>query len=97
LPSLSRLQEAYDPKDFTVLIIHIGGPRSHVAEFVDFHGYSLRTLVDEDKRVTRTYGVLFTPTHVIIDKRGQVVGRSVGPKPWDSEAAHRLVKLLMAQ
>jgi copper chaperone CopZ len=37
--------------------------------------------------VNRRYGVPFTPTTFLIDRKGMIVGHTMGPKAWDSAQA----------
>jgi len=55
-------------------------------------GYAAPVLLDRSGDVTgRLYGVWGTPTSYLIDRQGRLVGRAVGPHPWESPAARTLL------
>jgi hypothetical protein len=47
--------------------------------------------------VSERYGVQFIPTTYRIDGAGRMVGRTVGPKAWNSEEAKDLMLSLIDQ
>ena len=55
----------------------------------------LLTLLDEKGRLSDALGVLFTPTHFVVDPAGRVVGASFGAKNWADPAAEKLFRSLM--
>ena len=52
--------------------------------------------LDEDAAVARAWRVSSTPTVFLLDRRGRVVGRTVGAKPWSSPAGRALFTALLA-
>lgn len=53
-------------------------------------------LLDEDASVARGWRVTSTPTVFLIDRRGRVVGKAIGTKPWASPAGRALLAALLA-
>jgi len=53
-------------------------------------------LLDEDASVARSWRVTSTPTVFLIDRRGRVVGKAIGAKPWASPAGRALLAALLA-
>ena len=53
-------------------------------------------LLDEDASVARSWRVTSTPTVFLIDRRGRVVGKAIGTKPWASPAGRALLAALLA-
>jgi len=43
----------------------------------------------------RVYGVFGTPTVYFVDRQGNLVGRLVGARDWESPAARKLVEELL--
>jgi hypothetical protein len=63
-----------------------------VRRTVQERGYTAPVLLDRSGDVTgRSYGVWGTPTSYLIDRHGRLVGRVVGPRPWESPAARTLL------
>lgn len=55
----------------------------------------LLTLLDDKGRAAEDLGVLFTPTHFVVDPAGRVIGASFGAKNWADPAAEKLFRSLM--
>ena len=63
-----------------------------VKRTVEERGYIAPVLLDRSGEVTgKVFGVWGTPTAYLIDRQGRLVGRIVGPRPWDSPAARTLL------
>ncbi len=52
-------------------------------------------LLDDRLEVSQTYGVRATPMTLIVNKRGHVVARVIGPRPWADPEFQRLFKELI--
>lgn len=52
-------------------------------------------VVDRTGEVARTYGVRFTPTHFLVDRRGVVRAGGSGSQDWSAPAAHAAVRFLL--
>jgi thiol-disulfide isomerase/thioredoxin len=66
------------------------------AQFVAAHGIGLPIAVDAHDKVHQRYGIRALPTTYLIDRQGKIVGRIVGSRDWNSAAAQRLIKGLLA-
>jgi hypothetical protein len=59
-------------------------------------GYTAQVLLDESGDITgRVYGVFGPPTVYFVDRRGNLVGRLVGARDWESPAARKFVEQLL--
>ena len=59
-------------------------------------GYVAPVLLDQSGKVTgEVYGVWGTPTAYFINRRGQLVGHTVGPRDWESPASRQFVLALL--
>ena len=59
-------------------------------------GYTAQVLLDESGDITgRVYGVFGPPTVYFVDRRGNLVGRMVGARDWESPAARKFVEQLL--
>jgi peroxiredoxin len=54
-------------------------------------------LLDSKNDVTADYGVSHVPMTFIVNKRGQVVARVVGPRPWASPEFQRLFEEMISE
>jgi hypothetical protein len=76
--------------------VDIQEPRAKVADWVRTHGTSVPVALDADGQVARQYEVTVTPTVVLLDRDGTLVGKALGTKPWTSPAGRALLRALTA-
>ena len=79
-----------------VWAVNIKEPRSHVAPWVKEKGLTMPVLLDADGAVTQAYRVTGTPTLVLVDRAGGLVGRAVGPRDWLGDKGRALFAALLA-
>jgi len=94
MPALARLEAELGGDDFRVVAISIdrkGMPA--VNSFYKKHKIEgLEPFVDTKNAVPRKLRVVGLPTTVLIDRRGNEIGRLVGGAEWDSPEAIRLIR-----
>jgi hypothetical protein len=71
--------------------------RDKVAPFMDKHQLQFTALMDRDGAVSARYKLRGLPTTYLIDCRGNVVGWSIGPQEWTSEAVRTLLTALLSE
>ena len=81
-----------------MLLVGFRESPDHVRRTVAERGYTAPVLLDESGDVTgRVYGVFGPPTVYFIDRRGHLLGRSVGPRSWDAPPVRAFIDALLAQ
>lgn len=97
LPSVNKLYTDLRKKGFEVLLINFREPPELVKRTVkERGGYTAPVLIDGSGEVTGArYGVWGPPTAYFVDRRGQLVGRVVGPRDWSTPAARAFVQALL--
>ena len=94
MPALARLEAELGGDDFRVVAISIdrqGMPA--VNRFYKKYGIEgLEPFVDTKNAVPRKLRVVGLPTTVLINRRGEEIGRLVGGAEWDSPEAVRLLR-----
>ena len=95
LKSLERLQARF-PNDLAVYFVALDGRgEKDVKPFLEKHGFRVATLIDPRMAVAREHGIRWIPVTVVVDRRGFIAGRAVGPRDWDGQEAVALVQSLM--
>jgi len=94
MPALERLRQQLDPSRAMLLTVTTDLQREGIKQFLAAMDVRLPVLFDEDQDVSRAYMVRALPTTVIIDRRGSLVGRAVGPREWDAPASLKLIQQL---
>lgn len=99
MPSLGRLQAALGGRDFSVIAISIDrGGKATVEPWLERNGiHNLKPYFDPDSRAAFAFRASDLPSSVLIDRKGRVVGRLVGPAEWDAPEAKALVEALIAE
>ena len=97
LPStMESLQRRYRDQGLTVLAVSFEERPETVKAWVRPRGLSMPVLLDRAGDVSGNYRVTATPTAVLLDREGRVVGRAVGTRPWTDARARRLWDALLA-
>lgn len=97
LPStMEALQRRYRDQGLTVLAVSFEEPPDTVKNWVRSRGLSMPVLLDRAGDVSGDYRVTATPTAVLLDREGRVVGRAVGTRPWTDARARALWDVLLA-
>ncbi len=96
LPSVNKLYSEFKSRGLEVLLISFREDPSVVRRAVRERRYIAPVLLDQSGDVTgRVYGVFGPPTVYIVDRQGQLLGRAVGPRPWESPAARTFIQSLL--
>jgi len=95
MPSLSRLQQHFDPQRFRVVTVTTDMHRQGIKQFLANLGIAVPVLFDEDQEVSRRFLVRGLPTTVLLGPDGAPVGRAIGPRAWDSHDAVALMQQLI--
>ena len=79
-----------------VYAVSIKEARDTVTAWGKKMGIGFPLLLDEEGTAARAWKITSTPTVFLIDRRGRLVGRAVGTKPWTSPQGRSLLKALLA-
>ncbi len=92
MPSLERLQSELGGDGFEVLAINEDREARVIGPFYDHFGLTeLRGYHDPNGRLSRRLKITGLPTTILVDHRGNEVGRVVGRVEWDSPASIALI------
>ncbi len=82
MPALIQYQTRYADKSFTVVGIDAGEGAAEADAFAKKMGVNYPIILDQDLRVSETYGIVGLPTSLLILSDGTVVGEyhSITPK-----------------
>jgi cytochrome c biogenesis protein CcmG, thiol:disulfide interchange protein DsbE len=93
-PSLEKLYGQYHSKNFVLFRIGTKESRETVAKFLEKNPLRLPILLDKKNKVGKLLGVWVHPTSYLVDKKGMLRYRSMGPADWAGpEAAYILDRL----
>ncbi|MGH7205781.1 MAG: TlpA family protein disulfide reductase [Nitrospiraceae bacterium] len=95
MPALQRLRQRFKANEFELLAVTTEQQKEAIDGFVKALGLTFPIVLDETTDVSAAFGVRGLPTTVLIGKNGQVLGRAVGPRGWDSREAVSLIRSVM--
>ncbi len=61
------------------------------------YGVTFLNLLDPQGEVYPVFSVRYTPTNFFVNRRGEVVGGSIGYRNWDTPEGHRFIEALLAE
>lgn len=85
MPFMENLYRAFKDEGLVVLAVSVDKSEKAVKAFISDKKLSFKVLMDKDKEVSfDQYGVMGFPTTFLIDKKGVVAEKFMGPMEWDS-------------
>ena len=84
MPALDRLNKTLSGRKFRVLAVDLQEPTEKVQEFAKTHRFSFDLLLDTAGEISSHYGVTRIPVTYVLDQRGVIISRAIGPRAWDS-------------
>jgi len=98
LPGLEVLHRQFKEKNFVLLTISVDYEGlKPVQEFIDKHQYTFPVLLDPKCETLDLFEVKGIPTTFIIDMKGRLIGRAIGPRDWKSPEVFSLLNQLMGK
>jgi peroxiredoxin len=83
IPSMMALNRIMAGRPFRMLAVSIDqGGQGAVSGYFSRSGTSLPALLDSDGKVGSLYGITGVPESFVIDKRGVIIKKIVGPLDW---------------
>src|SRR4030066_464396 len=96
MPSLEVLHRQFKEKNFVLLTISVDYEGiKPVQEFINKHQYTFPVLLDPKGETLDLFEVKGIPTTFLIDKKGKMVGKAIGPRNWESLEIVSLINLLI--
>jgi len=78
-----------------VLLVNYQERPEKVSAFVKTHRLTPPVVLDRDGAIASAYRVTATPTVILIDRKGNLVARAIGPQGWTGASARKLLDLLV--
>lgn len=96
MPSMEELWRQFKDKDFVFLAVSVDYAGAKAAkEFIEKHRYTFPVLVDPKSEVLDLFQVTRIPTTLVIDKKGMIIGKAVGPNDWKRPEVASVINLLL--
>jgi peroxiredoxin len=96
LPSIEALHQRFKGKDLVVLTIAVDLEGAvPVEKFIAKHGYTFYVLIDSKSHALDLYRVEGIPMTFLIDKKGRILAKAMGPRDWKCPEAISLLEQLI--
>ena len=96
MPSIERAYRALKDRGFAVVAVSLDtGPRSTVEAFVKELGLTFPVLLDPRGGTVQTYRLPGVPASFLIDRRGGLAARELGPRDWNAGEARAQLEALL--
>lgn len=96
MPSMEVLHDQFKEKGFVFLTISVDyAGIKPVKEFIEKHRYTFPVLVDPKGETLDLFEVKGIPTTFLIDKKGIIIGKAVGPKDWKKPEVISILNFLI--
>lgn len=90
-----KLSNEFEKEGLVLLGITSESPET-VRGFFQKEGYRFTSLLDPKDVVSDEYAFRSTPTMIFIGRQGQVLGRAIGARNWDSGEGRAFLRHLLA-
>jgi len=97
MPSMQRLQDKYQGKDFEILAVNMGEDSTTIEIFLQKMTINFPILLDSDGAILKQWKIFAFPTTFLVDKEGNIAYALFGGLEWDSPEAVAVVEELMKQ
>ena len=95
IPALEVLPQQFKEKNLVLLTISVDYEGlKPVQEFMNKHHYTFPVLLDPQGETLDLFEVKEIPTTFIIDKKGGMIGRAIGPRDWKNPEVFSRINLL---
>ena len=97
MPSMQRLQDKYQSKDFEILAVNMGEDSTTIEIFLQKMTLNFPILLDSDGAILKQWKIFAFPTTFLVDREGNIAYALFGGLEWDSPEAVAVVDELMKQ
>jgi len=92
IPAMNRAKAALADAKVEMIAINYGEDKKSVAEFLQHTPIDFTVLLDTANIASKAWNITVMPTTIIIDRKGNIIERILGPREWDSAAMIAKIK-----
>jgi cytochrome c biogenesis protein CcmG/thiol:disulfide interchange protein DsbE len=95
-PAVQKVYDTLKPEGLSMVWINVVPDEDKlIASWREKHGYTVPVLLGND-RVVRDYNLRTTPTHFLVDARGEIISRQNGFSAGDEQKLERDIRKALA-
>jgi peroxiredoxin len=92
MPAMERLHRRHKDGGFTLVAVSVDTDPAKVGPFLTSHRLTFPVGLDPRMDIANAYAVRALPSSFIVGRDGNLAALAIGPRHWDSTAAHSLVQ-----
>lgn len=92
MPAMERLHRQHKDAGFTLVAVSVDTDPAKVKPFLTSHKLTFPVGLDPRMDIANAYAVRALPSSFIVGRDGNLAALAIGPRHWDSNAAHALVE-----
>ncbi|MBI4691587.1 MAG: TlpA family protein disulfide reductase [Nitrospirae bacterium] len=97
-PSIDRLFRHFlNEQGFVMLTVLFRDDAQNAIGYLKQNGFNFPIMIDPDGKAARDFGLTGVPETYIVDKKGILREKVIGPAPWDSADAVALISKLLKE
>jgi len=96
-PSLIKLNEYFQNKDFVLLLINVGEDPDSIKKFLNENHFSINVYIDFNERISKDFGTFKYPESYIIDKMGILRKKVIGAINWQEQSVVDFINSLIQE
>ena len=97
MPSLQAVQNKFGQHALTILALSVDDSWEPINKFMKENGFTIQVYADFDKKISVRYGTFKYPETYLVDKKGRVAYKVVGPADWTSSAMLKFLNVLILE
>lgn len=98
IPSIENLYRAFfSNDDFLMITIAYRDEPAAALDYLKSGGFTFPVYIDPDEKSAMNYGVTGVPETYIVDKKGKLRKKVIGPAEWDSPEEKALILSLLKE
>jgi len=98
MPSMEELCKQFKDKNFVFLTISVDyAGIKPVKEYIEKNRYTFPVLIDPKGKTLDLFEVRGIPTTFLIDQKGGLIGKAIGPRDWKRPEVVSVVNLLLGK
>ena len=82
MPDMEELTHKMKSSPFRIIAVNMGDSREKINLFLKKYPYSFNIALDEKRELGKRFNVTGLPTTFIIDQKGKLLGKVMGPLKW---------------
>lgn len=92
MPDMEELYHLMKDEKFRMLAVAFNESDKKVGKFLKKYPYSFDIIPDQDNKIGGKFFITGLPTTLIIDKKGKLLGKAMGPRDWKAPGVVRFFK-----